>query len=152
MSKILFAMTHVLTSQGWFQPATLLPQLDLPEEEIDKLVEEKNAALCDHDSPLAQRVHELAKIHTDKLQAIHHLKHAVETLSAVSPGEESIELDDPTPDGEFPSLETWVAHGYEPDSYERAKVQFYESKDQGSKPTDENPGSHQEPATESTTA
>lgn len=155
MAKILFAMTHVLTSQGWFQPTQLLPQLDLPEEEVDKLVEEGTAARAEHDSPLAARVHELAKEHTDKMLATENLKHAVRDLSAVSAGDEPIEMDDdfvdPTPEGEFPTLETFLKVGYQAEDYEPRKAAFYEDK-QRAATNDENPGSQVEPTTESTTA
>lgn len=118
MSKILFAMTHVLTTQGWFQPTHLLPQLDLQPDEAENLVEQKQAAYCEHDSPLAKRVHELAASCPDKLLA-------VEQLSAVSPSDE---LRDVTPEGEWPTLETFLAAGYEAEDYESGKTRFYENK------------------------
>lgn len=131
MTKLLFATETVKTSQGWFETATLLPQLDLPLEEIDQLISEKKAGECDHDSPLAAHVHSLATW-PNKAAASVHLKATMSAFSASSPGDESIELDadfvDPTPPGEFPTLENYQKAGYKAENYEAHKAGFYEDK------------------------
>lgn len=143
MTEFLFATEHVQTSQGWFLPGHLMPKLDLPEEETLKLLEEKKAAFCAHDSPLAQAVHDSRKL--DQHAASVFLKGVMETLSPMSPGDEPLELDgsdteppgpgddedddwvDPTPKGEFPTPENFVRAGYKIVDYESSKTSFFEA-------------------------
>lgn len=141
MTEFLFATEHVLTSQGWFLPGHLMPKLDLPEEETLKLLEEKKAAFCAHDSPLAQAVHDSRKLETTHATSVF-LKGVMETLSPMSPGDEPVELEgsdteppskdddwvDPTPEGEFPTPENFVRSGYKLEDYEKMKSLFFEEK------------------------
>ncbi len=149
MTEFLFATEHVQTSQGWFLPGHLMPKLDLPEDETLKLLEEKKAALCAHDSPLAKAVHDSRKL--DPHAASVFLKGVMETLSPMSPGDEPVELEgsdteppppdsehdeddedddwvDPTPKGELPTLENFVRAGNSPGIYESYKTSFFEEK------------------------
>lgn len=129
MSKFLFALETILTSQGWFNAGEQLPAVDLPDEEAETLIKAEQAATCHHASPLAAAVH-AARKQTNKAQASVDLKRAVKQLSAEEPEQSSDgePFVDPTPAGEFPTLEIYVQSGYQAAGYEESKRQFYEDK------------------------
>ncbi len=60
----------------------------------------------------------------------------VEAPPVVDPNTLPADPVDDTAPGEFPSLATWVAHHYMPESYEGAKEKFYADKAAASKPID----------------
>lgn len=132
MNEFVFALEHVLTSQGWFLPGHLLPKHDLPDDEGLQLLADKKVAICAFDSPLAAAVHESRKM--DPHAAAVFLKDAAEKLSPQSPEPaepvsdteppESDDWDDPTPEGEFPTLENYLRAGYKPENYEGQKAGF----------------------------
>ncbi len=88
-TSILFALETIKTSQGWFEPAHLLPQHDLPEQETTELVEAGKAARFPYDHWLAAELHELRKL-PNKSQAEQKLK----DLLARAKQEELSDLDD----------------------------------------------------------
>ncbi len=129
-NQILFATETIKTSQGWFEPGQLLPKEDLPELEVEALLDSKQAGRCAFDSPLAKFVHD-ARTMINKAQAGQLLKGALESVSAESPpsNEEPDERKaDPTPAGYYPTLETYVAAGYKADNYETFKAGFVANK------------------------
>ena len=125
MSKLLFATETIRTSQGWFSAGDLMPADDLPDDETETLLEAKQAGTCHHASPLATAVHAARKA-SNKSQAAVDLKLALEQLSDEEP--DLSDDGDPTPDGEFPSLEIYLKAGYQEATYEEAKRQWYEAK------------------------